>query len=143
MPLCCCVAQEGMRLVGEGPSGMVISVRPTAGGWGGRVWEGQATWQNSQDETQRSTRLLLLFLPGASSQHHLSGCPHPCSAKELGEINIPSQTTEKYLKKEKKFPSKTGRAGRGQVCTELAPFCWERKGNCWELCISSHLFCIR
>ena len=27
--------------------------------------------------TQRSTRLLLLFLPGASSQHHLSGCPHP------------------------------------------------------------------
>ena len=32
MPLCYCVAQEGMRLVGEGPSGMVISISQLQGG---------------------------------------------------------------------------------------------------------------
>lgn len=63
--------------------------------------------------------------------------------KESGEINTPPppQTTEKYLG-EKKFPSKTGRAGRGQVCTELAPLCWDMKANSQELCISSHVFYI-
>lgn len=71
------------------------------------MWEGQVTWQISQDETQEA--LASCF---SSSQVHppSTTCQValtlPCSEKELGEINISSQTTEKYLKREKSFPAK-------------------------------------
>lgn len=73
---------------------------------------------------------------------HLSGGPHlSLHEKESGEITtrIPNPTTEKYLKE---FPSKTGRAGRGQVRTELAPRGWETEESSRERRASSHLFCL-
>lgn len=71
------------------------------------MWEGQATWQISQDETQGSTASCFSFSqvhpPSTTCQVALT---LPCSEKEPGEINISSQTTEKYLKREKSFPAK-------------------------------------
>lgn len=56
--------------------------------------------------------------------------------KNLEKLTFPlatTTTTTKQLKvfggKKKVFPSKTGRAGREQVCTEPAPLCWEMKAN--------------
>lgn len=70
----------------------------------------------------------------------VSTCPvaptSPCLEKESGKLTFPPAsppTTEKYLKK---FPSITGRAGRGQVCTELAAVCWEMKEKVLLICFA-------